>query len=391
MTQRACFLSNKIITVQESDEIQDAIEEAENKVVRILPNQYIVEVDCKNNPITVPDNCIIQAYGAELIFRNSDAGGYWADKMVDINNKKVTILGGNWWIDRAGSVDDDARRLFKLSNGAFTTFIGSTISNNTGREGIAAGGAGTRAVCIGCLFQPQQNTYTDNVFIMLEQGASCDVPGSTFDGFAVGTTTLRCEGGIQLYSHNSIESLVRGATFKHLYQGVVITLYHAWGADQGSVRICDCDFVDMLSSYLYPCIMLRTRTGTASPTYKLSSLIVESSRFSFKNGQNNGIFIGGYASYYNYTNPGSYPDAQYNDQIKHLVLRNLTLLGGGVTHGTLGTTGTPYIGILFNNYVNNLPTIAEVSDITVLGSFNEQDIVINSSIPVGKKSIIRET
>jgi len=368
MSQRGCFYSNKIITVQESDKIQDAIEEAENKVVRILPNQYIVEVDCKNNPITVPDNCIIQAYGAELIFRFTNPDGYWYHQILKLQDIQTKIFGGKWWIDRANSVNEDARRLFYVNNSEII-IQDIQADNGSGRETFSV--HNSKGTFLNCLFRPLQNVYTSNNYIRAESGSCIIVDSCEFDGFYHGQTILRMYTAVENNFDGYIPVIIKNSLFKHLRNGIYLVNWTS-GKDSGILHVSNCEFIDFSSTWTDSGPICFKTYGVAGDGYCLKELTIENSVFRGGCNQTGQIGVRRYES--------------GNTGIQRLILRNLAMYAEGEY-----TTAKYAIDFPEAGSGDSIIKIAEMSNIFCSSGYGSQAININNEIPIGKYDVTLES
>jgi|GEM_PF-2690746 len=347
-------------------DFKSIIESASNKVVWLTPGTYILTYDTTGisgySVITLPQNCIIVAFGAEIKFRYSNTNGNFTQRFVRINQKGCVIMGGTWWVDRANSAggSDPLRTLFYVDNGADPLFYKCRIANSSGATGVALSGSGTFGLFIGCLFKPVQNNYTDWQFLSVENGASIDVPGCVFDGHST-EGNIRCSAGI-VHSTQNIKTIIRCATFKHLAGGVKI-LFFDYGADLYYVHISDCDFVEMRNVWsgdLSPIMLWLFNTNR-----RLFDVTIENCKFEGGNSSSGQIGVPPYASY------------QYG--LKNLVIRNCDF----VASSAYGTAG---YALYFPAYSEAPDTfdrkneIAEISGCNIRGSYYYKPLNIHPDI-----------
>ena len=350
---------DKILFCDDAADFQAIVEAAANKTVWVMPGVYVVSVDAKLDPISVPANCTILAYGCEFQFRFTNAGGAWNNRIFNVANKGCSFQGGTYWIDRANSAEAEARRLFYIYNSADPLFLKCTMANSSGREALIITGAGTRAVCVGCQFVPQQNTYTDNSYVTITEGGAVDVPGCAFDGYFPGTSTRRCNGGIGISTQNT-RSVIKGATFKHFLSGIAVTQYN-WGADQHYVHITNNDFLDN---------DMAVRLSNVNTGRNLYDLVIE-----------NNMMRGGHASYGQIEAIFS---TYHSIGFKRLVIRN--------NHHIAVGAATAKYGIYIPS-AGTSPNTTEIMELsgTFGTGFGTSQINIHADIPIGRKSIILES
>jgi len=357
--------------VDSASGLKAAIESAQNGIVWILPGTYAIDVDCKNDPISIPDNCTLIAFGAEMKFRNQNAGGYWGNKMFDASNVSYEVHGGKWWIDRANSVDDDARKLFEVRNGAMATFRGCWLSNDSGREAICATNSGTRVKCFNCFFQPQQNTYSSNQFIYGGNGASLFIDGCVFDGFYPGQTAIRNDVGIGIYPKGNCVSKISNSIFRYLKGGVGIEHWN-YGTDSRFIHISGCDFVDTDSTMADYCPIYFRTAAAAAAGYNLYDVTIESC--TFKGGSSAMGQIG----------------TKRNDNgqtgIKRLVIRNCTMIAAGEY-----TTAKYAIDFREAGSGGTAVEIAQISNLFISSGYGTSQVNLASGIPLGKYDVTLES
>lgn len=367
---QVCECKKMVVEVDSAHKIQGAIEAGEDSIIRILPGTYYIPIDCKDNPIVIPNNCIIQAYGAELIFRFTNSDGYWGNKFFQLNNVKAKFIGGKYWIDRVNSVESDARRLFSLQNGAHGIFRDCKISNNSGREGIVADNDDTELEVIDCFFKPQQNTFSDNEHIYISTGAIGFIHGCIFDGMQKGQEDARLLFGVELCPDGYTPMKVSSCIFRNAEAGIQIR-HSSRGHDNSGIHISDCEFLDIKSSSnIYPIISFSTKGG-AEGGYNLYDTVIENCKF--RGGSTNGSQIG--TRRYDTGHSG----------IKGLVLRNLDMCANG-------KYGAAKYGIDFNEVGSGetLTRISEISGVYLDKNYGTEQINIHEDIEVSSYDVILE-
>jgi len=373
MVQRNCCFAHDMVTLRPVDaaDFQQVVEDAEDMIVRLMPGQYIVEVDCKNNPIDVPDNCTILAYGAEVIFRFTNAGGYWGDEVFDIADVLFRVFGGKWWIDRANSAEADARRLFHLSYGATAIFKNIEADNGSGREAILTTDEDSEVRCYDCYFRPLQNTYTSNLYIAAFAGGSLIVNGCKFEGFYPGQTTVRTNVGVYVSPKGIYTCKIGNSLFRHLAAGIGVE-HGNNGEDAYGVHIHDCDFLDMSGSHAYWGMVYFRTENAAAAGYNLYDSIIEGC--SFRGGSSGTGQIG---------TPRS---SSGQTGIKRLVIRDCTMVPDGEY-----STAKYAIDFREPGSGGTAVSIAELSDISIADGYGTAQLNIDKDIPVGRHSLTLET
>jgi len=347
-----------------SAEFKSAIEGASNRIVLCTPGTYTLTYDTTGisdySVITLPQNCIIVAFGAEIKFRYSNTNGNSTQRFVRINQKGCMIMGGTWWIDRTNSAGGSSRRLFYVDNGADPLFYKCRIANSSGAPGVTLDGSGTFGLFIGCLFKPVQSYWIDGQFIYVASGASIDVLGCIFDGNAP-DGARGCNMGIE-HDSQSRRTIIKNATFRYLLMGIRITHY-GWGADQYYVHISDCDFIGMRNtgSGDYSSILF----ALVNTDRRLFDVTIENCKFEGGNSSSGQI--------------GVITNASYQYGLKNLVIRNCDF----VASSAYGTAG---YALYFPAYSESPDTydrkneIAEISGCNIRGSYYYKPLNIHPDI-----------